>query len=264
MTEEKKRPRLNSLLKPMKEDGRVLCTVNLKRVQSPPSIVDGKIGDQLVNDYLANLQDTELAAQVVHIGGTFKRFTDYFTEHAQWIRELRSRIPTSGVNCKIRVVTGEEDEGEILGWNQFCVRFFNVSADWVRKLLSNFEAAACEPKIDEPPAQQGEEEEEEEEYKETPLGEAQREAAEAEVVVDRLDTRARVLEGELQALINKIGQAKDGKLSLEELHRMAEEARNRVLAPQAGNVMVTGDKGFDSIDAVKDKLKGVGTDKLME
>ena len=122
--------------KEKKEDGRALCTVNLKkRGQAPPKITDGKIGEVLVNDYLADLQDVDLVEQCIAIGGTFKRFSDYFVEHAQWIYELRSRIPASGVNCKIRVVSSDEDEGEVLGWNQFCVKFFGVSADWVRKLL---------------------------------------------------------------------------------------------------------------------------------
>ena len=250
--------------KEKKEDGRVLCTVHLKkRGQAPPNIVDGKVGGELVDDYVRNLQDVDLVEQCIAIGRTFKSFTGYFTENAPFIRGLRSRIPKSGVNCKIRVVSSEEDEGEILGWNQFCVKFFGVSADWVRKLLSNFETAVCEPPIDDKPAPEGEDEEEE--PKQTPLGEAQREVAQAEVEIDRLDTRARVLEGELHALITKIGQVKDGKLSLEELLVMAEEARNRVLSPEgAGKAMNTGDKSFDSIDAVKEKLNSVGTDDLLD
>ena len=44
---------------------------------------------------------------------------------------------------------------------------------------------------------------------------------------------------------------------------MAEEARNRVLTPEVQH-MDTRDKSFDSVDAVKEKLKGEGTDDLLE
>ena len=223
-----------------------LCTVHLKkRVKGVPEVVDGKVGEELVCEYLTNLQDTDLVEQVMAIGEKFKTFKDYFAAHVEWIRELRSRIPSSGTGCKIRLVESGGAE-RLVTWSQFCLEFFNVSADWVRKLSSGFEAAASEPVIDVKETKEGDEK------KKDKKPSAEEVEAEYEEKVDRIETQARNLRLELGNLIAKIEKNKD-KVP-KEVYDAAMAAKFRVVPPKVGDAMATEDESFGKI----------GTDELKE
>jgi hypothetical protein len=77
--------------------------------------------------YTTNLPMDELVVDVMLIGGNFKAFKDWFASHAEFVWGLRES-PNA-----IRIKRG--DKIQVFTWSEFCLEFFGVSADWVRKQL---------------------------------------------------------------------------------------------------------------------------------
>jgi hypothetical protein len=236
---------------PEKPKERALCTVNLKDcVTSVPNIKDGKVfdgGENVeVKEYLGGLTDGILVHHVIFIGGKFKTFTEFFTDHVEWIFELRGRLPERGYGCKLNII---DLNGETYNytWAEFCLKFFGVSADWVRKLQLKYVEMQDVMKTAKP----GEEEPEEGEEKEIePSGEAVEQSMEEKA--ERAETQASNLLHELGNLIAKILKYKDAVP--EELVSAALAAKTRVLPPMpVGIDMDTEDESFAAIGT--DELK---------
>lgn len=244
----------NQAAKPEAAARETFCTVKLRKQNVPvPKVVDGKVGELTVREYVESLQDGQLAEQVISIGGEFKTFSEFFATHIEWIRELRSRMPNSGHNCKLNVVE-LNGETKTHTWSEFCLKFFGVSADWVRKLSLAHEDAAMHPNIEEPKAKEGGEPK-----KESPLAEATRHLERAEDELDTVKVQASNLRHELGNILSKIEDFRKGKLSKEELFKSAEACRFRTVPPNVGDAMDCADGEFDSIgtDELKDQLKEV-------
>jgi hypothetical protein len=92
----------------------------------------------------------ELVVDVILIGAQAKKFRDWFYEHAEFVHELRDRLPSRGRNA-IEVIRGGTPT--LYKWSDFCLTFFGVSADWVRKLLSFYQGMAEDPEMQVPERQ---------------------------------------------------------------------------------------------------------------
>jgi len=151
---------------------RAFVTVKLKdRMTTVPDVLDGKVGELTVNEYLDGLSEGALVEQVITLGKKFKDFKDFkdfFATHIDWIHELRCRIPSRGTACKINQID-EDGNSKLLSWSEFCKETFGVSARWVSKLMANYQGMLAQPDIDPVEAETGVGEEEK---KETPLAEA--------------------------------------------------------------------------------------------
>jgi hypothetical protein len=95
--------------------------------------------------YTNNLPMDELVVDVMLIGKNFKSFKDWFNKHAEFVWSLRERLPERGPNA-IRIKRG--DKIQVFTWSEFCLEFFGVSADWVRKQLCTYQGMSEEPKLD--------------------------------------------------------------------------------------------------------------------
>jgi len=95
--------------------------------------------------YTNNLPMDELVVDVMLIGKNFKSFKDWFNKHAEFVWSLRERLPQRGPNA-IRIKRG--DKIQVFTWSEFCLEFFGVSADWVRKQLLAYQGMSEEPTLD--------------------------------------------------------------------------------------------------------------------
>jgi len=95
--------------------------------------------------YANNLPMDELVVDVMLIGKNFKSFKDWFHKHAELVWALRDRLPQRGPNA-IRIKRG--DKTQVFTWSEFCLEFFGVSADWVRKQLCAYQGMSEEPTLD--------------------------------------------------------------------------------------------------------------------
>lgn len=95
--------------------------------------------------YIAGAPIDELVADVMLIGAQFKTFKDWFADHAEYVHELRDRLPARGPNA-IEIRQGKKTR--IYTWSEFCLEFFGVSADWVRKQLCLHEGMKADPQLE--------------------------------------------------------------------------------------------------------------------
>ncbi len=82
--------------------------------------------------YTKKLSTEELVESVILIGQRIKNFDDWFHDHAEYISELRSRLPRRGPNAIGVLCNGRT---KVLLWSEFCKEFLGVSNEWVRRLL---------------------------------------------------------------------------------------------------------------------------------
>jgi hypothetical protein len=82
--------------------------------------------------YTKKLSTEELVETAVLIGNTVKHFRDWFADHAEYISELRKRLPRRGPNA-IGVTCNGRTKNYL--WSEFCREFLGVSNEWVRQLL---------------------------------------------------------------------------------------------------------------------------------
>lgn len=127
----------------------------VKSFQLDPDIPN--MTDEELRHYIDSLSKEELAMAGVRIGERFTDFKTWFWAHAELVHALRDSLPKHGPN-KIQI--GDWDGN----WGEFCLEFWGVSADWVRKLLLQIEGMSKFPTEGE--TTEAEDEEQEDEVKE--------------------------------------------------------------------------------------------------
>jgi hypothetical protein len=94
--------------------------------------------------YTNNLPMDELVVDVMLIGKNFKSFKDWFHKHAEFVGSLRDRLPQRGPNA-IRIKRGGKIQ--VFTWSEFCLEFFGVSSEWVRRQLLLSEGMKADPQM---------------------------------------------------------------------------------------------------------------------
>jgi hypothetical protein len=117
-----------------------------------------------MEEYVNSLSREELAMAGVRIGEKFKDFKTWFWAHAELVHALRDSLPKRGPN-KIQI------GGWVGNWGEFCLEFWGVGSEWVRRKLLEFEGMSKFPAdeiVDTEEEEEEEEEEGDEEQEQTP------------------------------------------------------------------------------------------------
>ncbi len=188
--------------------------------------------------YLTQLSDDELVADVILIGVRSKSFKDWFQAHVGFVDELRGRLPPRGPNA-IEVKQGHITT--LYTWSEFCLNFFGVSDEWVRRQLNLYHCMQEDPTLG-----MGEEEEKPTKPTINPDEEMveHTEHELLEVKAEKLELRSTKLHLELEALLQLL--EKYGDRIPPAVNQYVKELKQRLAALNANKGEEPPAKGFDT------------------
>lgn len=235
-------------------DKQPFCTVVLTDTMAEPPEVEGEgcdatvmyNGEKVTVDwYVSNVDESILVQHNICIGRASQKFRKYFVKNVEFVHALRDSLPVRGRGCKMAIV--QDGVTKMYTWSEFCLEFYGVSADWVRKLIKMYgEMQACPNPT---PAEPGETEIENEEEIHDPSPEAIQQKLE-----EKAERSERQTDNLLQELSNLIGLIERHKDAVpEELLNAATAAKQRTLPPIPMIPLADTDDLLKEIDAVLPK-----------
>jgi len=239
-------------------DKQPFCTVVLTDTMAEPPEVEGEGCDAMVmyngekvtvDWYVSNVDESILVQHNICIGRASQKFRKYFAKNVEFVHALRDSLPVRGRGCKIAIV--QDGVTKAYTWSEFCLEFYGVSADWVRKLIKMYgEMQACPNPV--PVEAEPEDEPDEGEDVIEPSPEAIQQQLE-----EKKDRAERQTDNLLQELANLIGLIERHKDAVpQELLTAAAKAKERTLPPIPILPLPDTDDLLKEIDAVLPKPAG--------
>jgi len=205
------------------------ATVKSKDAGNIPQVLNGHVGAETIAEFLENPQNETLVLINIAIGQVHRTFKEYFLQHYMFIKALRESLPASGSECKIRV------DDELYSWSQFCLKFYGVSSDYIRKLGIDYEEMLMFPVTPETEAAAAEAKAEKKEGKRKKKESVEEALHQNAQDRNRAITQAielRLALGELIALIEKFKSSVPA-----ELLNKARQEKLRILPPRVGMIV---------------------------